>query len=105
MIADTGDPDGVIAVYRDALRLAREVQRPDDEAIALRSLGEITLSEGNVEDGAARPREALEIFRRLGTPAAYQVTARLAEIGIPLPGLRGRYSPRSTWPARSRAAR
>jgi len=67
-------------VYHDALRLAREVRQPDDEAIALQGLGEARLRQGNTADGAARLRQALEIYRRLGMPAADQVTARLAEI-------------------------
>src|SRR5689334_3518947 len=81
VIADTGDQDRAIAVYHDALRLAREVRQPDDEAIALQGLGEARLRQGKTEDGAARLRQALEIYRRLGMPAADQVTARLAEIG------------------------
>ena len=81
VIADTGDQARAIAVYHDALRLAREVQQPDDEAIALQGLGEAHLREGKLEDGAACLREALEIYDRLGMPAAEQVTARLAEIG------------------------
>ncbi len=54
-----------------------------DEAIALQGLGEAHLGDGRLEDGAARLHEALEIYRRLGMPAAGQVTARLAEIGAP----------------------
>ncbi|HEX7162915.1 MAG TPA: tetratricopeptide repeat protein, partial [Trebonia sp.] len=85
VIADTGDQGRAVAVYHDALRLAREVSQPDDEAVALQGLGEARLRLGKPEDGAACLREALEIYRRLGMPAADQVTARLAEIGTPLP--------------------
>jgi tetratricopeptide (TPR) repeat protein len=82
-IADAGDEARAIAVYHDALRLSREVRQPDDEAIALQGLGEARLREGKLEDGAACLLEALDIYRRLGMPAAGQVTARLAEIGAP----------------------
>ena len=81
VIADTGDGGRAIAVYQDALRLAREVGHPDDEAIALQGLGEAHARMGKSEDGAAYLREALGIFRRLGMPTADQVTKRLAEIG------------------------
>ena len=83
VIADTGDQARAITIYQDALRLAREVQQPDDEAIALQGLGEARLREGKLEDGAACLRQALEIYRRLGMPAAGQVTKRLAGIGPP----------------------
>jgi tetratricopeptide (TPR) repeat protein len=89
VIADTGDQDGAIAVYQDALRLTREVHQPDDEAIALQGLGEAHLRQGKAEDGAAHLRQALEIYRCLGMPAADQVTARLAEIGACLPAETG----------------
>jgi hypothetical protein len=92
--ADSGDQDGAIAVYHDALRLAREVRQPDDEAIALQGLGEAHLRQDKPEDGTARLREALEIYRRLGMPAADQVIARLAGIGACLSGSRSQRCPR-----------
>jgi hypothetical protein len=63
------------------LRLAREAGQPDDEASALRGLGGVHLRAGQFPGGVASLRKALEIYRRLGMPAADQVTARLAEIG------------------------
>jgi hypothetical protein len=66
---------------QDALRLAREAGQPNDEASALRGLGEVHLRAGQFPGGVAYLRKALEIYRRLGMPAADQVTARLAEIG------------------------
>ena len=73
-----GEPDRAIAVYQNAMRLAREVQQSDDEAMALHGLGENYLRTGRVHDGTACLRQALEIYRRLGMPEAAQVTARLA---------------------------
>jgi tetratricopeptide (TPR) repeat protein len=90
-IADTGDLTRAIALYHDALHLAREVHQPDDEAIALQGLGETRLLEGKLQDGASYLRQALEIYQRLGVPAAEQVLARLAGIGAPPPGLPLRY--------------
>jgi hypothetical protein len=78
-----------IAVYQDSLRLAREARQPDDEAVALQGLGEAHARMGKSEDGAAYLREAREIFRRLGMPAAEHVTKRLAEIGALLAALTG----------------
>ncbi|MBV9855105.1 MAG: tetratricopeptide repeat protein [Streptosporangiaceae bacterium] len=85
VIADTGDLARAIALYREALRLAREVRHPDDEAIALQGLGESHLRAGKLHDGAGYLRQALEIYQRLGMPAAEHVLARLAEIGTPPP--------------------
>jgi DNA-binding SARP family transcriptional activator len=81
VIADTGDHARATRVYHEALRLAREVRQPDDEAIALQGLGELHLRAGELEDGAACLHQALQIYRRLGMPAAGQVTKRLAAIG------------------------
>jgi tetratricopeptide (TPR) repeat protein len=89
VIAETGDPARAITLYLESLQLAREVHQPDDEAAALQGLGEVHLRERKLRDGAAYLRQALEIYQRLGVPAAEQVTARLAEIGA-LPVLRGR---------------
>jgi tetratricopeptide (TPR) repeat protein len=80
VIAVTDEPARAIAVYHDALRLAREVRQPDDEAIALQGLGELYLRTGKLQDGADYLRKALEIYQRLGMPAAEQVATRLAEI-------------------------
>jgi tetratricopeptide (TPR) repeat protein len=77
-----GDMTRAIARYHDALHLARETQEPAEEASALEGLGETLLSEGKLHDGAAYLHQALEIYQRLGMPAARQVTARIAEIGV-----------------------
>ena len=66
VIADAGDQARAVAVYHDALRLAREVSQPDDEAIALQGLGEAYVREGKLEDGTAYLHKAREIYQRLG---------------------------------------
>jgi DNA-binding SARP family transcriptional activator/tetratricopeptide (TPR) repeat protein len=85
VISAAGDLTRATALYHDALNLARDVRQPDDEAAALQGLGETRLREGKPHDAAASLRQALEIYQRLGMPAAKQVAARLAEIGACLP--------------------
>ncbi|HEY2673598.1 MAG TPA: tetratricopeptide repeat protein, partial [Rugosimonospora sp.] len=77
-----GDPARAEALYRDALRLAREVQQPDDEALALEGIGECRLHEGDNLHGATHLTQALEIFQRLAMrPDADRIQARLTELG------------------------
>lgn len=71
-----------LALYGDALRLALEVDMPDEQALALEGIGECHLRAEKPEDGAAYLGQVLEIFRRLGMqPDAERVEARLAELG------------------------
>lgn len=56
----------------------RELNKCDDEAVALAGLGECHLAAGETELGTDHLRQALEIFERLGmTPDAQRVRARL----------------------------
>jgi hypothetical protein len=60
----------------------RELNKPDDEAVALEGLGECHLSVGEAEPAARHLRQALEIFEHLGmTPDADRVRTRL--VGSP----------------------
>ena len=101
-IADSGDQDRAAAAYLDALRLARETSQPDDEASALRGLGEVRLRAGEVGEGTAYLREALEIYRRLGMAAAEEVTTLLAAAAVRLRAAPG--ASRRLVPARPRVA-
>jgi len=65
-LKDAGHPPHAESAYSEALGLAREVDQPDDEALALEGLGEGDLATGRTEVGTGRLTEALEIFRRLG---------------------------------------
>jgi hypothetical protein len=64
-----------------ALRIAREIASPLDQADALDGIGESHLRNGNVTDGTAWLRQALATYRQLGAPGAKRVAARLAELG------------------------
>ena len=57
----------------------RELNKPDDEAIALEGIGECHLAAGDDRSGAAHLHQALEIYQRLGMAAdAERVRTRLA---------------------------
>ena len=86
VITAAGDAARAIAIYEDALRLSRETRQPDDEADSLHGLGDNSLRLGRRADGVAYLRQALEIYQRLGMPAAAHVSARLAEIPPPVAG-------------------
>jgi len=67
----------------------RELNKPDDEALALEGLGECHLSVAETEPGTTYLRDALQIYRRLGmTPDAERVHTRLDDLAhrSPPPG-------------------
>ena len=47
----------------------RELDKPDDEALALEGLAEHYRAEGDTDQAAARLREALAIYERIGMHA------------------------------------
>jgi tetratricopeptide (TPR) repeat protein len=65
-VAAGGDLPPALDLYRQALDMNRELNKPDDRAIALEGIGECHLSAGAAEAGAGRLRQALEIYRQLG---------------------------------------
>jgi tetratricopeptide (TPR) repeat protein len=78
----TGDWAQALAIYSDALHLAREVDMPDEQALALEGIGECRLLTQDSEDGAAYLDQALQIFRQIGMqPDAQRVEARLTQLG------------------------
>jgi len=82
----TDEPRRALELYRDALRLSREVTQPDDEGLALEGIGMCLLRpeigrEANARDAAAHLNQASEIFHRLGMrPEIERVDAVLGEI-------------------------
>ena len=59
----------------------RELNKPDDEAIALEGIGECHISGGEPEPAITHLRQALEIYQRLGmTRGAERVRTRLADL-------------------------
>ena len=82
MLAAAGELDRALSVYREALRLTREVNQPDDEAHALEGIGECLPRVGDADQGTGHLHQALEIFQRLGMqPDTERIHARLTRLG------------------------
>lgn len=65
----------------------RELNKPDDEAVALEGIGECHLADGDTSQGTAYLNQSLEIYERLGMhPDIARVRARIADLA---PGTRG----------------
>ncbi|WP_329587117.1 tetratricopeptide repeat protein [Kitasatospora sp. NBC_01250] len=79
VFAAAGDTAHALATYRDALRLTREVQHRDDEAIALEGIGAMLLrSTEGTGQGAEYLNQALAAYRSLSMrPDVERVQARL----------------------------
>ena len=65
-IAAGGDLDRALALHQDALRTARELDEPDEEALALEGIGVIRLQTGDTEGAVADLKQAQAIFDRVG---------------------------------------
>ncbi len=80
-IAAQGDLPRALALYEQALRMNRELNKPDSQALALEGLGECHLTAGETATGAAALSEALTIYQRLGMATdAERVRTRLATL-------------------------
>ena len=86
LLADTAGPEHAVARYRQALDLAREVDRPMDTALALEGLARCQINLGDHESGLRSLAEAVDLYERLGAAAATPARALLTS-------LRGRPSP------------
>jgi tetratricopeptide (TPR) repeat protein len=81
IVAANGDLPRAFELYRRALAMNRELNKPDDEAISLEGLGECHLAAGEPETGTDHLSQALEIFHQLGmTPDVERVRTRLANL-------------------------
>jgi tetratricopeptide (TPR) repeat protein len=79
VIAASGDSAQAEALYLEALRLARETRRLDDEAHALEGSAECQLRRGETEPAVTQLKQALDIFQRMALhPDAERVESRLA---------------------------
>jgi tetratricopeptide (TPR) repeat protein len=63
--------------HQQALDLARQIGSPLNEAHALAGLGRCALAAGRTAEAETGLRQALEIFRRIGTAEAADVRAEL----------------------------
>jgi tetratricopeptide (TPR) repeat protein len=77
-IAD--EVDRAITAHQEALELAALVPSPLDEAHSLAGFGRCALARGRSREGAARLREALDIFRRISAAETAEVAAELAAL-------------------------
>ena len=66
--------------YHSALRLAREIGDPYEEAKILEGIAETTLSTQRPHPARILFRQALDIFERLGVPEAASVQIRMETI-------------------------
>ena len=80
-VAATGDHGRALALYGDALVLARETHQPDEEARALEGLGGCHLNNGDTETGVVHLKQSLDAFQRMAlAPDADRVQQRLARL-------------------------
>jgi len=81
VISATGDHAHAENLYLEALRLARETQQFDDEALALEGRAECQLRRGETGPAVTHLRQALKIFERLAmSPSADRLRTRLASL-------------------------
>ncbi|MGH3971926.1 MAG: hypothetical protein ACRDS9_01155, partial [Pseudonocardiaceae bacterium] len=73
------------AHYVQALNIAQALGTPLEEARALEGIGHCRLQEGQASEGAAYLRQALALYRRLGSPDAQRVHTTLVNQGLQEP--------------------
>jgi tetratricopeptide (TPR) repeat protein len=79
-----GDVARALELYQQALAMNRELDKPDDEAIALEGTGECLLAQDRTAEGTAHLRQALDLYQRLGMRAdTERLTTHLAELTAP----------------------
>jgi hypothetical protein len=65
--------------HSQALAIARDLGAPLEEARALEGIGHSHLQDGNHGEGIAHLKQALVIYRRIGTPGARRVQETLRQ--------------------------
>jgi tetratricopeptide (TPR) repeat protein len=76
----SGRYDEAFDHYHTALRLAREIGDPYEEAKILEGIAETTLSTQRPHPARILLRQALDIFERLGVPEAESARIRIETI-------------------------
>ncbi|HTJ67869.1 MAG TPA: tetratricopeptide repeat protein, partial [Actinospica sp.] len=68
-LAASGSRVRAFELYQQARAINHELDKPDDEAVALEGLADHYQAEGDTDQAAARLREALTIYERIGMHA------------------------------------
>ncbi|GLX08056.1 ATPase [Microbispora sp. NBRC 16548] len=87
LLADAEGPQAALPVYREALRLSRDVGIALEEGRALEGIARCADRIGDRDTALARLRAALVIYRRLRVPGQARVATRLREIQAVKPHL------------------
>jgi len=80
---DTGDAERARQLHAEALSLAREVASLVDEAGALSGIGRCLAATGKPDAARAHLIQALDIYQRINSPRAGEITAMLAAHRLP----------------------
>jgi len=80
-----GDLRQAGSCHQQALNQARQIGSASDEAHALAGLGRCALAASQNAEAADMPRQALEIFQRIGTAEAADVSAELEALPVARP--------------------
>jgi tetratricopeptide (TPR) repeat protein len=83
LLLDSGDPHA-LGRFQTALRLARQVRNPLEEARALEGIARCLLRRHDTSQAAPQLHAALEIYRRIGAPEAALVEAMLTSLNASL---------------------
>jgi tetratricopeptide (TPR) repeat protein/transcriptional regulator with XRE-family HTH domain len=71
------DPATALRHFDQARSIAVEIESPVLEARALEGIGQCAIQAGSTDDGAAALQQALDIYQRIGSPAAGRVAGLL----------------------------
>ena len=99
---DTGDAERARQLHAEALSLAREVASLVDEAGALCGIGRCLAATSKPDAARAHLIQALDIYQRINSPRAGEITAMLARLPAPQ---RIKVKPIGIWQAGSSVAR
>ena len=82
LLSDTRRHQKALACHTEALGIARDIGAPKDEAAALRGIGQCHIQARDIAAGGNYLRQALQIYRRLGSPSAQHVQKTITDHGI-----------------------
>jgi tetratricopeptide (TPR) repeat protein len=82
LLSDTRRHEKALACHTEALGLARDTGTPMDEAGALEGIGRCHIQARDIAVGGTYLLQALEIYRRLGSPNAQRVQKTISDHGI-----------------------